>query len=74
MPDCAMTSCDTQGLGVQHCRSDGVLLSAGQRQESTEGGVDGGGGEVLEGQPGWAEQWLDILQRKIVWEEKKRKL
>jgi len=66
MPDCVMTICDAQRVGMQHCCSYGVLLPSGQGQESTEGRVDGGGGEVLEGQPCSAEQRLNILQRKIV--------
>lgn len=52
MPDCAMATCDAQGLGMQHCRSYGILLSHGQGQKRAEGCVDGGGGEVLKGQPG----------------------
>lgn len=71
MPDCAMATCDAQWLGMQHRCSHGVLLPPGQGQKTTEGWVDGGGGEVLDGQPGWAEQWLNILQREIVWEKKK---
>lgn len=52
MPDCAVAICDAQGLGMQHCCSEWVLLSHGQSQKSTEGRVDGGGGEVLKSQPG----------------------
>lgn len=67
-----MSTCDAQGLSMQHCCSYGVLLSHGQGQKSTEGCEDGGGGEVLKVQPGWAEQWLNILKRKIVWRKEKR--
>lgn len=52
MPDRAVTTCEAQGLGMQHCCSYGVLLSHGQGKKSTEGRVDGGGGEVLKCQPG----------------------
>ncbi|TNN81389.1 hypothetical protein EYF80_008445 [Liparis tanakae] len=40
MPDCVVTICDAQRVGMQHCCSYGVLLPSGQGQESTEGRVD----------------------------------
>lgn len=66
MSDGTMATCDAQRLGVQHGCRYGLLLSNGQSQKTTEAGVDGGGREVLKGQPGRAEQGPDVFQRQIV--------
>lgn len=52
MPDGAMAARDAQRLGVEHGCGDGALLADGQSQKGAEDGVDGGGWEVIEIQPG----------------------
>lgn len=52
MPDGTMATCDAQRLGVEHGCGDGALLADGQSQKGAEDGVDGGGWEVIEIQPG----------------------
>lgn len=52
MPDGTMATCDAQRLGVEHGCGDGALLASGKSQEGAEDGVDGGGWEMIQIQPG----------------------
>ena len=42
-------------------------LAQAQGQEATQGGVQARGGEVLQGQPGGAQQRLDALQGEVLY-------
>ena len=56
-----------QGVRVEHGGGGGVQLAQAQGQEATQGGVQARGGEVLQGQPGGAQQRLDALQGEVLY-------
>lgn len=69
VPCHVMAGGHTQGLDVEHRRGDRIPLPQRQGQQATEAGVEGGRGEMLQGQPGGAKQRLHCLHRETVYGE-----